>query len=87
MILVLALTLALASADTASIGAVASELKSSLGIGNGELAPLAVAARSWAAATMASSLAWSSSAPLGTRVLLGVLLLCRNTNVRRNLRS
>jgi predicted MFS family arabinose efflux permease len=100
-IVVFALTLGLGSADMASIGAVAPELKADLHIGNGELGLLAavstvagalatlpvgtlvdrvcrtrllsIASLTWAAATIASALAWSYPILLTTRVVLGVL--------------
>ena len=101
LIVVFALTLGLVSADMASLGAVAPELKRSLGISNGHLGVLAgvttiagalatlpigvlvdrmcrtrllsIAAMTWAAATVASALAWSFPVLLVTRLLLGVL--------------
>ncbi len=101
VIVVFALTLGLVSADTASLGAVAPELKSSLNIDNGDLGLLAgvttiagalatlpigilvdrvcrtrllsIAAVTWAAATLASALAWSYPVLLVTRLALGVL--------------
>lgn len=101
VVVVLAFTLALTSADMAAIGAVAPQLKAALGIGNGELGLLAsvttiagalatlpvgilvdrycrtrllaLAALSWAAATLACALTVSFPMLLATRVLLGVL--------------